>query len=215
MSTDIEIRQATNRGERVAFVKFPWRVYRDDPNWVPPLISDQLDHLDPQKSVFYTNADVALFMARRNRMVVGTIAAFVEHKLVERLGQSIGGFGFFEVLEDYEVARHLLDAACEWLRRGGITLMRGPTSFTDNDNPGVLMEGTDCPLVMLEAHTPLYYKDFLERYGMERDHDLYAWRAFRSQIGEELKNIPPDLARVADMVRKTTKVKVRKLHLDK
>jgi len=212
---NIEIRQVTTRGERVAFVKFPWRVYRDDPNWVPPLISDQLAYLDPQKSVFFTNADVVLFTAYRNREVVGTIAAFVDHRLVERLGQKIGGFGFFEVIENYDVARYLLDAACEWLRKRGFILMRGPTSFTDNDNPGVLIEGADCPPVMLEAHTPLYYKDFLEKYGMEKDHDLYAWRAFRSQIGEELKNIPPDLARVAEAVRKAANIKIRKLRLDK
>jgi hypothetical protein len=93
--------------------------------------------------------------------------------------------------------------------------MRGPTSFTDNDNPGVLIEGADCPPAMLEAHTPPYYKDFMERYGMEKDHDLYAWRAFRSQIGEELKNIPESLVRVAEAARKTTSVKIRKVRLDR
>jgi len=214
MDMDIEIRQVTTRGERIAFVKFPWRVYKNDPNWVPPLISDQLAYLDPQKSAFFTNAEAVLFTAHRNREVVGTIAAFVDHRLIEYLGQKIGGFGFFEVIEEYEVAKHLLDAACEWLRRRGLVLMRGPTNFTDNDNPGVLIEGADCPPVMLEAHTPLYYKDFLERYGMEKDHDLYAWRAFRSQIGEELKNIPPGLARVAEAARKATNVKIRTLRLD-
>jgi GNAT superfamily N-acetyltransferase len=69
--------------------------------------------------------------------------------------------------------------------------------------------------VMLEAHTPPYYKDFLERYGMEKDHDLYAWRAFRSQIGEELKNIPPELARVADVARKAANVTIRRMRLER
>lgn len=212
---DIKIRQVTSRRERVSFVKFPWRVYKDDPNWVPPLISDQLAYLDPQKSNFFKNADVTLLTAQRNREILGTIAAFVDHRLIERQGKPIGGFGFFEVVEDYEAAKHLLDAACDWLRTRDMMLMCGPTNFTDNDNPGVLIEGADCPPVMLEAHTPLYYKDFLERYGMEKDHDLYAWRALRSQIGEELENIPPELARVAEAALKAANVKIRKLRLDK
>jgi GNAT superfamily N-acetyltransferase len=145
---------------------------------------------------------------------VGTIAPFVNHRLVEQLGQAEGGFGFFEVTEDYAVAQQLLDAACEWLRARDMAAIRGPTSFTDNDYPGVLLDGADCPPVMLEAHSPPYYKDFLERYGMEKDHDLYAWRAFRSQIGEELKNIPPELVRVADVARVAANVTIRKMRLE-
>jgi len=212
---DIDIRQVTTPRERAAFVKFPWRVYRGDSNWVPPLISDQLAYLDPKKSVFFANADVALYTAHRNGEVVGTIAPFVDHRLADQTGQRIGGFGFFEVIEDYDVAERLLNSACEWSRSHGVALMRGPTSFTDNDNPGVLIEGADCPPAMLEAHTPLYYKDFLDRFGMEKDHDLYAWRAFRFQIGEELKNIPKSLLRVAEAARKTNNVEIRKLRLDK
>jgi GNAT superfamily N-acetyltransferase len=215
MSKEIEIRQVTTRRERLAFIKFSWRVYKDDPNWVPPLIFDQLAYLDPQNSNFFNHADAILLTAHCNNEINGTIAAFVDHRLIEHPEQQTGGFGFFEVIEDYDVAKHLLDAACEWLRARGITLMRGPTSFTENDNPGVLIEGTDCPPVMLEAHTPLYYKEFLERYGMEKDHDLFAWRAFRSQIGDELKNIPPDLARVAEVARKATNITIRKFRLNK
>jgi len=215
LSSDIEIRTVSTRAELLAFVKFPWRVYQDDPNWVPPLISDQLAALDPRKNAFFSNADIFLFTAHRNGKVAGTIAAFVDHRLVEQSGKKNGGFGFFEVVENYEVARHLLDSACEWLRGRGLLWMCGPTSFTDNDNPGVLIEGADCPPAMLEAHTPPYYKDFLERYGMEKDHDLFAWRAFRSQIGENLKNIPPSLVRVAEVARKSTDVRIRKLRLDR
>ncbi len=215
MAADIEIRQVTSPGERVGFVKFPWRVYKGDPNWVPPLISDQLDYLDPTKNKFFAQAEAVLFTAQRRREIVGTIAPFVDHRLIENTGEQVGGFGFFEVINDYAVAKALLDAACEWMRARGMPLMRGPTNFTENDNPGVLIEGVNCPPVMLEAHTPSYYKDLLELYGFEKDHDLYAWRAFRSQIGEELKNIPPDLVRVADMARKAAKVTIRKIRMDR
>ncbi len=214
MAAGIDIRQVTTRGERVAFVKFPWRVYKDDPNWVPPLIADQLDTLDPQKNNFFSHAEVVLFSAYRGNEVVGTIAVFVDHQTEHYNDQMMGRFGFFEVLNDFDVAKTLLDTACDWLRLKGMDVMSGPTSFTDNDNPGVLIEGASCPPVMLEAHTPLYYKDLLEKYGMEKFHELYAWRAGRELVGEELKNLPADLMRVAEAARKASKVELRKLRMD-
>ena len=126
-----------------------------------------------------------------------------------------GGFGFFETIEDYAVAESLLDATCEWLRARDMSIVRGPTNFTEHECPGVLIAGADCPPAMLEAHTPPYYKDFLEQYGMEKDHDLYAWRAFREQIGEELENIPRELVRVAQAARRASNVTIRKVRMRK
>lgn len=208
----VEIHPVHSRRDLRAFVKFPWRVYRGDRNWVPPLISDRLHYLDPATGLFYKTADVALFLARRDREVLATIAAFVNHPAVERLGP-IGGFGFFETVDDFEVAKALLDAAADWLRRRRMAWMRGPTSFTETEYPGVLIAGADCPPAMLENHTPPYYKELLERYGMEKDHDLYAWRAFRWQVGEELKNIPPQLLRAAEAARRAANVTIRKIRL--
>lgn len=208
----VEICPVHSRGELRAFVKFPWRVYRGDRNWVPPLISDRLQYLDPTTGPFYKTADVSLFLARRNREVLGTIAAFVNHPAVERLGP-IGGFGFFETVDDFAVAKALLDAAADWLRVHRMAWMRGPTSFTETEYPGVLIAGADCPPAMLENHTPPYYKELLERYGMEKDHDLYAWRAFRWQVGEELKNIPPQLLRAAEAARRAANVTIRKIRM--
>jgi GNAT superfamily N-acetyltransferase len=210
----IEVERVTTGRGRHTFVKFPWRIYKDDPNWVPPLISERLEYLDPDRGPFYQHADVALFLARRGREIVGTIAPFVNHLLVKHLGKPQGGFGFFEVVEDYAVAKRLLDTACEWLRERDVTQMRGPTNFTDNEQPGVLIEGADCPPVMLEAHTPPYYKTFLDRYGMEKDHDLFAWRAFRSQIGEELEKAHPELFRVADVARQAANLTIRKIRME-
>ena len=211
----IKIQQAVSRSDLGAFVKFPWKVYKNDPYWVPPLISERLEYLDPATGPYYEHADIALFLARRGRRVVGTIAPFIDHALIKHTGKRHAGFGFFEVLNDYEVAERLLDTACSWLRTRDIHQIRGPTSFSDNDCPGVLVEPTDCPPVMLAAHTPMYYKDLLERYGLEKDHDLYAWRAFRSQIGNELENIPPELARVAEVARKAANATIRTIRMDR
>jgi GNAT superfamily N-acetyltransferase len=212
--SSLRIQTVTTRRDLRAFVKFPWQVYKDDSNWVPPLISERLEYLDPQTGPFYTHADIALFLARRDRKVVGTIAPFVNHRLVEHVGRPIGGFGFFETFQDYTVAERLLDAACQWLQARSMHLVRGPMSFSDNDYPGILVDGADCPPVMLEAHTPRYYKDYLERYGMVKHIDLFAWRAFRSQIGEELRNLPPQLMRVAEAAQKAAKVTIRSICME-
>ena len=212
--TSIEVQPATTPRDRRAFVTFPWRVYRDDPNWVPPLISERLDYLDPAHGPFYAHADVALFLARQDGQVAGTIGACVDHRLVEQTGQAEGGFGFFEVLDDPAVSGQLLDAACTWLGARGMTRLVGPASFTDNDCPGVLVEPTDCPPAMLEAHNPLYYQILLEGYGLRKSYDLYAWRASRQQIGEGLANIPPQLLRVAEVARQVANVSIRTVRLD-
>jgi GNAT superfamily N-acetyltransferase len=95
-----------------------------------------------------------------------------------------------------------------------MAILRGPTNFSNNEAPGVLIEGADCLPVMLAAHTPTYYKTFLERYGMEKFIDNYAWRAFRSQIGTELENLPPELFRVADAARRRSSVTIRKARFE-
>lgn len=210
----IHIQPVKSARDLRAFVKLPWAVYEGDPNWVPPLIGERLEYLDPSKGPFYGHADVALFLARRNGAVAGTIAAFVDHHRNRHLDRSEGGFGFFETLEDYAIAEHLLDTACEWLRARGMSQVRGPTSFGDSDYPGVLIEGADCAPAMLEAHTPPYYRDFLERYGMEKDNDLFAWRVFRAQFDGELKGSLEEIVRVADAALDRTNATIRKVRLE-
>ena len=94
MAVPIEICRVSSRRDLRAFVRFPWRIYRNDPLWVPPLVSDRLKYLDPAGGPFYAQADVVLFMARRDGDVVGTIAAFVDRTRVKHTGKQEGGFGF-------------------------------------------------------------------------------------------------------------------------
>jgi GNAT superfamily N-acetyltransferase len=208
------IERVTNRRQLKAFVKFPWRIYQDDPNWVPPLIFEQVDYLDPDTGPFYKNGQVALFIAHRKGQVVGTVAAFFIEQNTTDADNHEGGFGFFETIDDFGIASQLLDATCDWLREKGVSWIQGPTNFSNNERPGVLVEGADCPPVMLEAHTPLYYKTLLERYGMEKHHDLYAWRAFRHQVGDQLINVPADVLKVADAARKASDCTIRTLNMD-
>ena len=210
----LAIQRVTGRRDLRAFVHFPWQVYRGDPNWVPPLLSERFRTLDAARNPFFQHADVALFLARQGRQAVGTVAVFIDHWLSEHLQEPVGGFGFFEVLEDATVAGRLLDAAVGWLRDRGARVVRGPMDFNNNDHAGVLISGADCPPVMLEAHTPPYYARFLEQYGMEKYQDLYAYRAFRHQIGGKLENLPPELGRVAEAAHRRSGATVRRIRME-
>lgn len=210
----VTVEPVRSRRDLQAFVRFPWRVYRQDRNWVPPLISDQMKRLDPHRSPFFRHADVLRLLARIGQEVVGTIVAFVDHRANEYRGESVGGFGFFEVVEDYSVAAALLDAARDWLRQRGATVMRGPMNFTQSDHGGVLIAGADCPPVMLQSHTPPYYASFLQQYGLEKHADFYAYRIFRHQIGEHLEHVPPEILRVAEAAQQFSRVTLRPLRLN-
>jgi len=210
MAGDVELQEVRTAKDLELFIRFPWQIYRGDRNWVPPFLSERRDYLTPAKNPALRDVDVALFLARRERRVVGTIGVLAPRST----GSAPGVFGFFESIDDDAVAATLLDGARAWLRAHGATLMRGPLNFTDMECPGVLVEGADCPPVMLTAHTPLYYAGLLERYGMETDDDLYAWRAFRSQIGENLEVVPRDVLRAAEVAR-SHGAAVRKVRLDR
>ena len=119
--------------ERLAFIHFQWQVYRDDPNWVPPLISERVEFLDKERHPFYQHAEVELFMARRDGKPVGTIAAILNNRHNEFHDEKVGFFGLFEVLHDQEAAEGLLETASEWVRQQGMTAIRGPVSFSTNE----------------------------------------------------------------------------------
>ncbi|MGA2478559.1 MAG: GNAT family N-acetyltransferase [Spirochaetia bacterium] len=209
MAARIDVLPVTGKRERRAFVTFPWKVYKGDRNWVPPLVSDRLSYLDPKKGPFYKQADIALFMARQGGEPVGTIAGFVDQVRIQHSGTTEGGFGFFECINDPAVAARLLDACRDWLRSRGMTSFSGPTSFGEFDSPGVLIDGADCPAAMLEGHTPAYYRGLLEGYGMEKYHDFYAWRASFEQVAKEMENPASDIVRVAEAARRVNNVTVR------
>ncbi|MGQ9681337.1 MAG: hypothetical protein ACUVX9_02240 [Anaerolineae bacterium] len=211
MGAEIELQQVTTRRALEAFIRFPWEVYRNDSNWVPPILSERRAYLNPAGNPLLRRCKYALFLAQRKAKVVGTIAVLHGLPLASPTDEQVGRFGFFECLDDLAVARRLLDAARQWLRRHGAQRMRGPFNLTDQECPGVLVQGADCPPVMLAAHTPLYYREFLERCGMDKFDDLYAWRAFRHQIGTDLEHVPELIRRVAQfsLERGVTVRKVR------
>lgn len=161
MVTATRVQPVSTRRELTTFIRLPWKIYAEDKNWVPPLVSEQLARLDPSRSAFHSHAEVGLFLAYHGKEVVGRIAVFIDHRRVAHLSRQVGGFGFFETLGDYSIAEALLDAGVDWLWERNIAQMVGPTCLTEFEYPGILVKGFEHPPVTLAAHSPPYYKDYL------------------------------------------------------
>ncbi len=210
----VQIVPVQDQRGRERFVHFSWQVYRDDPLWVPPLIRSQLHTLDPQMGPFFRYGEAALFLARRDGRDVGRIAGWINHRANRFLNERAAGFGFFETFDDYEVARALLDAVCDWARGRGMETIRGPYYFSMDDSPGVLIEGLDYPPVLLCGHSPPYYVDLLERYGLVKYRDAYAYWIDLAVFNGDVVNLPPKILRVVEIVRRRTGVRIRAMRME-
>jgi GNAT superfamily N-acetyltransferase len=217
-STELRIQEVRNEKQLQQFILFPWQVYHGDRNWVPPLISRRQKYLDRKLSPVFREGDAALFLALQpapggQDRVLGTVGASYSNYENEYRKEKAGHFGFFETVDDYEVARLLFDTARQWLRERGMTVMRGPYNFGGNDDPGFLVGGEGCPPVMLEAHTKPYYAALAERYGMVKYTEGYAYRIDRPVGGDLESAIPAKIMRVAERVQRKAGVTVRRARL--
>jgi len=157
------------------FIRFPWKVYQGNPNWVPPLKSEVKFLLNKKENPFFHHAEAACFLARKNGVTVGRVAAIIDHNHINFHNEQAGFFGFFECLSDCEVASELLGTAARWLNQRGIEIMRGPMNPSTNDECGFLLEGFDSPPMIMMTYTPAYYLDYMERCGLTKSKDLYAY----------------------------------------
>jgi len=157
------------------FIKLPWRLYRNERNWVPPLVSERRKFLDREQNPFFEHADAEYFLAWRDGEPVGRITAHVDRNFNEYQGNDWGLFGFFEAENDPETANALLGAAEQWLRERGRDRMVGPMDFTTNDECGLLIEGHERPPLVLQGWHHPYYLDLLDGYGLGKTMDLYMW----------------------------------------
>jgi len=207
--TDLTIRALDPSGDLTPFIHFPWDVYKDDPYWVPPLLSERKSFLSPQHSPFFEHATAQYFLAMRGERVVGTIGAFTNDLYNEFQGTNVGFFGFFEVLDDPEAAAALLQTAEDWVRSSGHTSVIGPAQFSTNDELGLLIDGFDDPPRILMTYNPRRYQGYIEDAGFEKAMDLWAYAV---SLPHFRQNIPEKLIRVAEKVKERKNFVLR--HID-
>jgi GNAT superfamily N-acetyltransferase len=194
------------------FARLPWRLYRGDPCWTPPLMADLLGNrllgakgLLTAEHPYHADADVTHFIARRDGRAVGRVSAAVNRRFNEHYGTRIGSFGFFEVGDDFEAASALLDAARAWIAARGMTTMRGPGEYSNatHERQGVLVEGYQYPPTVELTHNPPYYSGLLERYGLAKVQDYLAYSI-------EFAKVPAErISRLAAAVRKRERIETR------
>ena len=152
--------------ERRTFLTFPWRIYGEDPLWVPPLLPEHAKRVDPERGAFFKRGGEAeLFIAWQDNRPVGTICAGEDKFTNAQRGKHECIFGFFECVEDYSVAEALLSRAVGWARERELNALLGPFNLDYEDRYGILIEGRERPAPLLCGHTPTYYQDLVERFG--------------------------------------------------
>ena len=172
----IEIKQHQPGEDLKDFIQVAFEVYRDDPAWVPPLHMEITDRLTPKKNPFFEHAEVALFTAWKDGKAVGRISAQIDHEHLRIHQDNAGFFGFFDTVDDQEVASALVAAAEEWLVDRGMTVMRGPFSLSINEETGLLVEGFDSPPAIMMAHHRSYQEALAEGAGLQKVKDCYGWK---------------------------------------
>ncbi|HVX13039.1 MAG TPA: N-acetyltransferase [Pirellulales bacterium] len=203
--TEVVVQPVESRRDERRFVRFPFELYRDDPNWMPPLLGNQRELLNYKRHPFYDNAECQTFLAHRDGQLCGRIAAIVNRAHNEFHKERRGFFGFFESVDDEQVARALFDTAAAWLKSRGMQTLRGPANPSMNYECGLLIEGFDSPPTFMMTYNPPYYPRLIEGYGFVKGHDLLAYQGERG----DLPNVAQRLDRLADQAQARCNAHIR------
>lgn len=172
--TTLEIREVSGRKALNTFIRVPWRIYKDDPNWVPPLLAERREAFS-SKHPYFKHALWRAWIAYRNGEPVGRISAQIDDLYTKQYDTKTGFFGLIEAPDDDEVFSALFQAAEGWLRSQDIKEIVGPFNLGINQDLGVLVEGFDSPPYVMTGHAPPYYGAAIERCGYRPAQDLLAY----------------------------------------
>lgn len=202
----ITIQAVLTRRQRQIFAHFPWRIYRNDPLWVPPMLPERLKTIDPERGPFFKRGIAEFYIAYRGGQPAGTICCAEDRPTNAAMGANDCLFGFFECVEDYAIAHALFDHASQWARAHHLNALHGPFNLDYEDSYGVLLEGRDRPPSILCGHTPLYYKDFFDQYGfIPARGDNLAYAVTPAEVAPAVARI----SRLADRLRKRGRIHIR------
>ena len=202
--SEVRVFPVKKRRDVKRFVKFPFSLYENDQCWVPPLISDQMKFFNPTKNPYYGHSEVRLFLAERDGRIVGRITAHTnkQHNVFHE--DRVGFFGFFECINDQEVAKELFRTASDWLQKRGCDTIRGPLNLSVNDECGLLVDGFETSPFIMMPYNHQYYEELILSAGFRKSKDLYAYHMISDRMPERLQ-------RFADIIARKEEVTVRSL----
>jgi hypothetical protein len=184
----VEVVPAEHPRDTTRFVKAWWPIYEGDAHWVPPLIPERRDFFHPERNPYFKHADVRTWMAMRDGVCLGTIAATIDHRLQEH-EPGVGLIGFFEFVDDTQVSRALYETAAGWLRDAGMTKVRGPFNFNTNHEFGLLIDGFDTDPCIANPHARPYYQTHFDGLGFAKVRDWYAYWLDKGPIPERVQRV--------------------------
>ena len=202
-SVKIEVREVVSSADLKTFISVPWSIYRDDPNWVPPLKSERKKALSA-KHPYFLHARWKAWVAYRDGQPAGRISAQVDELYLERHNAHTGFFGLLEAVEDPAVFAALFSAAESWLKDQGMRTVLGPFSLGINQEIGCLVEGFDTPPYLMMGHAMPYYGGAIEAQGFEKVEDVLAY-----VLREDMFALPENIQRL--LKRLSGKMKLRKV----
>lgn len=205
--SDVVVTPVTTASEKKEFIAYQYELYKHDPHFVPPLLMERNDFLNPKKNPWLEFGKMQLFLARRHGKIVGRISASEDPRYNEFHDVKVGWFGLFECIDDPAVAQALLGAAEAWVKARGLPQMMGPASFSCNGEWGTLIDGFDSPPVLLMPYNPRYYPKLLEGFGLSKVKDLWSWKI------DIQKPVPEKIARIAEKVRAREGIVIRQANL--
>ena len=201
----LNIRPVRSRKDLKKFITLPWSLYEKDPAWVPPLLQERYDFLNRKKNPFFEHAEVELFLAEWKGLPVGRISAQIDRLHNHTHEEKTGFFGLFESMDNSDISATLLDNVAAWLKMRGMTHVRGPYSFSINEESGFLVDGFEYPPFILTPHNPPYYPHLADEWGFKKIKDLYCWRYDSS------RPVPEPALQIAEEVRKYPGLKIREV----
>lgn len=192
----ITLKQVSSKREFNVFFDFPNKLYKDNPYYVPALIFDEKWNFNPKKNPAYQHVETVAYLAYKDNKVVGRIAALINHKLNTLNNQKYMRFNRFDVIDDIEVSRLLIDKATSWGKERGMEFIIGPIGFSDLDKQGLLIEGFDQKGMFITLYNHPYYQEHLEQLGFAKDID---WVEYKVYVPEEAD---PRIERICNIATK-------------
>ncbi len=209
MTSSVHVTPVISGSDRKIFFKIPYLLYGHDPHWVAPLLMEEHLRLNPKKNPFFKNGEASFWVAWKDGKAVGRISAQVNHLHNERYQEKTGHFGYFDCINDQEVAQALLNKARQFLQGKGMNKIVGPMTLSINEYVGLLVEGFDSRPYPYMAHNAPYASKLLEEAGFQKVKDLLAWKY------DALRPVPETAQQIADVVAQYPGLVIRELNLKK
>ena len=199
----IEIVEVSSKQQYRAFFQFPFKLYGNCPQWVPPITKEEMDIFDPQKNAVFEHAMARLFLAKKKGKVVGRIASMINWVEIEELKKTKVRFGWYDTIDDLEVSQKLIEAVSGVAIAEGMTYIEGPMGFSNMDKAGLLVDGFEHMNTMITWYHYPYQKTHLEKLGLKKQSE---WIEFKIDI-YDASEAPEKVKKFARVIKERYKLK--------